>query len=586
MKKILSYLLLCTGCLLSCDKALDVPPQNIIQDEAVFGNESAIEAYIAGLYYDMPVEDFNFSATSGFNQWISGGRTLAHLSDEAIANRTDNSNGIGDGTWLNWWGYAPVRNANYFIEKIKDTKFPDEKKNSWLGEVKFLRAYYYFAMVKRYGGVPLLTEVQNFTGDNLEDLKVPRNKEVEVYDFINSELTDAAGFLPETSVAGRANKYVALSLKSRAMVYAASEAKYGKVALDGVAGIASTEANRFWQAAFDASAEIMKSGKYSLYAKNANKAQNFQDLFFDDDNPEVILKKLFQYPQKTHSYDLWNLPYSVRSPAGYSSRLNPTLDLVESFEYTDGTPGKLKLNAAGGAPIEYKDPKQLFANKDPRFFATIIYPFDSWKSSVIDVRAGIITASGETVRSGSVNGMEALGQNGIGNSGGEVTQTGFYTKKYLNPAYERSTVNPWTSAQFYIDFRLAEIILINAEAAMELGKKTEATSSINLIRERAGIRALNASEVTVDKIRHEIMVEFAFEGRRYWDIRRWRIADNLLNNRRMRGIEPYYVEKSGAYIFKDVEVGFVKTFPASLYYEKINTAEISKNSKLVQNPNY
>ena len=584
MKKIFLPLLLIIFFLSACDKSLDVPPQNIIQDEAVFSNESAIEVYIAGLYYDLPVEDFNFSP-NGFNVWISGGRTLAHLSDEAIANRTDNSNGIGDGTWLNWWGYAPVRNANYFLEKIKTAKFPDVQKNSWLGEVKFLRAYYYFAMVKRYGGVPLLTTVQNFTGNNLEELKVPRNKEVEIYDFINTELTEAIGFLPETSAAGRTNKYVALSLKSRAMIYAASEAKYGKVAIDGLVGIAASEANRFWQAAYDATSEIIKSGKYSLYAKNTNKAQNFQDLFLDAANPEVIFKKLFQYPQKTHSYDLWNLPYSVRSPSGYSSRLNPTLDLVEEFEYTDGTPGKLKLNT-GSTPIEYKDPKDLFTNKDPRFFATIIYPFDTWKSSVIDIRAGIITTTGETVKSGSVNGMDALGQNGVGNSGGEVTQTGFYTRKYLNPAYDRSTVKDWTSAQSYIDFRLAEIILINAEAALELGKTADALTDLNLIRERAGIKLLTAAEVTINKIRHEKMVEFAFEGHRYWDIRRWKIADNLLNNRKMRGIEPYYVQKTGAYIFTDVEVGFVKTFPASLYYEKINTSEISKNSKLIQNPNY
>lgn len=586
MKKIFFIAFALASTLSSCNDLLDVPPQNIIQDEAVFSNESAVEAYFASLYNDMPMEDFRYSA-NGFNQtWISGGKTLSHLSDEAIANRTDNSNGIGDGTWLNWWGYKPVRNVNYFISQIKDAKFPDAQKNKWLGEAKFLRAYYYFAMVKRYGGVPLITDVQNFTGDNLEELKVPRNKEKEVYDFLNTELVEAAKLLSETSDPGRVNKYVAHSLRARAMVFAASSAKYSSVALDGLVGIPVNDANTYWQAAYDAANEVIKSGKYSLYAKSSDKSLNFQNLFLDESNPEVIFKRLFKYPQKAHSYDLWNLPFSVRSPSGYSSRLNPSLDLVEEFEYTDGTAGKLKINNTGGNPIEYKDPKELFKDKDPRFFASVIYPFDTWKTSVIDVRAGIITKSGEIVKNGSVEGMDALGANGIGNSGGEVTQTGFYTRKYLNPAYDRSIVASATSFQSFIDFRLAEILLIQAESAVELGKPAEALVPMNLIRERAGIKLLTESQINIDKVRHEKQVEFAFEGHRYWDMRRWRIADKILNNRKNRGIEPYYVQKTGAYIFKDVEVGFIKNFPASLYYEKINSGEISKNPKLIQNPNY
>jgi hypothetical protein len=576
--------------IISCDKDLNVPPQNILTSDAVFASESAVNAYMASLYNDLPIEDFNFSR-SGFNTWANGGAFIWDLSDESIANLTDNPNSIGDGTWLQWWAYNSVRNVNDFIAKIKTSKFTTDQVKGWLGEALFIRAYYYFGMVKRYGGVPLITDVQTFKGDNLTELQVPRDPEKKIYDFVGAQLDSAVLLLAATSDKGKANKFVAYALKSRVMLYAASIAKYGNVQLNGIVGIASSDANNYWQLAYDAAKKVMGGG-YTLYNKSLDKTQNFKDLFFDNANPEVILAKYYQYPQKTHSFDLWALPHSVRSSAGYSSRINPTLELAEQYEYIDGSNGKLKISD-GGKPIEYAKPGDLFLNKDPRFAATIIAPFDTWKTSadpaaVIDVQAGIID-NGQIITSATnnlYNGLPVTGENGIGGGGGEVTQTGFYIRKFLNPNYARSFVVPWSSTQPYIDIRYAEVLLNYAEASVELGKTTDAMDALNQVRTRAGIMPVAMADITLDKVRHERQVELAFEAFRYWDIRRWRIADKILNNVKPTALLPYLQFSNRKYVFQTTPVGFTKTFLPQMYYERIDPAEISKNPNLVQNPGY
>jgi hypothetical protein len=354
-------------------------------------------------------------------------------------------------------------------------------------------------------------------------------------------------------------------------------------------GVPASEAGRYWQAAYDAAKAVTDANRYSLYNKNPDKTQNFTSLFLDTDNPEVILSKSFQLSVNAHSYDLWVAPFGVRSPAGYSSRLNPTLELCEAYEYTDGSDGALKLEDGDGNPVKYAGPDDLFRDKDPRFAATFIYPFADWRGVPIDVQAGIIDG-GQTITASLYNtlykGRHVIGRNGIG-GGGEISQTGFYIRKYLNPNYAPSDINGNRSEQQYIEFRYAEVLLNLAEAAMELGRTTEALTAVNLVRERAGIKLLTAAGLTLEKIRHERRVELAFENHRYWDIRRWRIADQLLNNRSFGVILPFFVMDDNTYIFKKGTVSTPpKTFLPKLYYERIDPAEINRNPKLVQNPNY
>jgi hypothetical protein len=591
MKKNLLYILLFTlptFVFFSCAKDLNVAPQNIIQDATVFSSTSAIDAYFAALYNDLPIEDFLFTGGS-FNNG-NGPAGTSNITDESMTCLQDDGLGIGGGTSLGWWGYSSVRNVNQFIESVTKANFPAAQINEWLGEARFIRAYYYFGMVKRYGGVPLVTTVQDFTGSNLDQLKVPRNTEKEIYDFIASELDTAALLLNETSTIGRVNKYVAYALKSRAMIYAASEAEYGTVQLNGLVGIPASNAAGYWQAAYDAANMIMSSGKYTLYNESADKSANYTSAFLDVNSKENIFVRQFFYPNKAHSWDLWILPHggTIGPSIGYGSRIDPSLELCNSYEYIDGSDGTLKFNDSSNNPIQYTTPSDIFKNKDPRLDATFLLPFGIWKGYTMDVRAGIID-NGQTITSGDYNtlydNMHVIGLNGIG-GGGELSQTGFYVRKYLQPAYDATTVVNWSSSQEFIDFRYGEILLNFAEAAVELGKTSDAMNAVNQVRSRAGIATLTLAQTTRDRIRHERRIELALEPHRYWDMRRWHIADQVLNNTTLTAILPYLVLSNNSYIYKTKPVGYPKTFTPNMYYERIDPGEISKNPNLIQNPGY
>ncbi|WP_353197119.1 RagB/SusD family nutrient uptake outer membrane protein [Parapedobacter defluvii] len=575
------------------DNRLDIDPLNILTIDQVLQSESAINAYMASLYNALPMEDHLFFAGGSGNR-------LANNTDEAISCFNDERNGIGDGTWTQWWGYNHVRNVNDLMEHLPASSVGETAKQRLLGEAYFIRGYYYFAMVKRYGGVPIIRQVQYYTGNNLDELQVPRDKEEAVYDFIASDLDSAALLLDETNARGRATKYAALTLKSRAMLYAASEAKYGTVQLDGIVGIPASSADRFWKAAYDAAKEVISSSRYSLYERTPDdKAANFQRLFLDEDNSEIILARHFAFPDKTHGYDNWVLPFGVRGPDGYSSRMNPTLECVEQFEYIDGTPGKLKIVDESGKPIYYEHPVDLFKDKDPRLLATVIVPFGEWQGAAVDVQAGLYDQgvkyeagdysalyNPKTHRPDNENGtVRIVGLSGFG--GSEKTQTGFYTRKYLDADLPRSRATFAGSDQQWIDLRYGEVLLNYAEAASELQHADDAMWAVNEIRRRAGIRLLEGSEVKTEKVRHERLVELAFENHRWWDYRRWRLSDQLLNNSRYTALKPYYDLDAEAYRFEIGVAGrFPKTFPVRVYKERIEPGEISKNPRLIQNPNY
>lgn len=576
------------------DNRLDIAPLNILTADQVLQNESAITAYMASLYNALPMEDHLFFAGGNGNR-------LANNTDEAISCFTDERNGIGDGTWTSWWGYSHVRNVNDLIEKLPQASLNEENKQRLLGEAYFIRAYYYFAMVKRYGGVPIIKNVQYFTGDNIAELQVPRNREAEVYDFIASDLDSAALLLEENNLSGRATRQASLALKSRAMLYAASSAQYGNVQLDGIIGIPASRADEYWEAAYQAAEAIITSETNALYNKAPDdKVRNFQDLFLDEENnPEVILARHYSYPDKTHGYDNWVLPFGVRGPDGYSSRMCPTLELVEQFEYVDGSSGELKIEDADGNPIFYEHPTDLFKDKDPRCLATVIVPFSTFQGAVIDVQAGIYDQgkkfeagdysalyNPETHQPDNENGtLHIVGLSGLG--GSEKTQTGFYTRKYLDTSLPRSRATYAGSEQQWIDLRYGEVLLNYAEAAAELGRIEDAKWALNEIRARAGIKLLESNQVNVEKVRHERLVELAFENHRWWDYRRWRVSDNIFNNTRFSMLKPYYDLDQNAYRFERGVAGrFPKTFNVRVYYERIDPGEISKNPNLVQNPNY
>ncbi len=583
--------------LVSCNDFLDVPPVNIIQDEAIFKSESGIKAYLTTLYSDLPIEDFRYTQL-GFNITWKGIGRLPNVSGEAMCHVSDDIQSLGDGTWFSLWNYGMVRRVNYFIQKLPQYKnnFTQFQFDTWMGEAYFIRAFYYFGMVKRHGGVPILKEPQEYNGNNLEELKVPRDTERACYDFIVEDLNLAINFLPENNTLigkGRATRYVALALKSRAMLYAGSIARYGKVELDGLVGIQNDLANYYFALAYDAANEIVLSKKFSLYNKNIDKEKNFSELFLAEESTENIFIKSYKRNVNAHGWDIYFVPYQYRN-GGFSANHNPTLDFVELFEQKNGSPANFELRAKNA---RFNDPAELFQNMDARFGGTIIYPNAFFKGEKCSIQKGLIIENGSK-REDAINYENAIytAQNGVkyhivGKSGcGKYSgnMTGFYLRKYLNPNMQQEEIGESKSEQNWIEFRFAEVLLNGAEAAIERGENMDnALIWMNDIRSRADLKEWRASDLTIDKVRRERRIELAFENHTYWDLRRWRIFDKEFESRPFFGLCPYLDIRDGKYVFEKIVANkYNYTFYPKMYYERIPDSEIAKNKKIIQNPLY
>jgi hypothetical protein len=581
----------------SCSDILDTTSRNILTDDTVWGNNDGITAYIANMYNTIQVEDLTYTS-------YEQGTYMAQVTDEATRSYTwgvVNNNPLPDGLF-EWWGYDNIRTANYFLQKIETATISEDLKAKYKAETRFIRAFHYFNLAKRYGGVPIITVPQQFTGDNVSELQVPRNTEKEVYEFIRTEL-DAIieSGLPESWEASgeyRATKYVALALKSRAMLYAASIATYGEVQIDGLVGIPAADKGFYWTEAMNAAAAIIDSKKYSLYRVDADKAVNFQNMFLVKElHSESIYTKAYAYPNKGHSFDFFNAPESFKSSDGYGCITNPTLQMVEEFGYVDGSSGELKITDTNGNPVKYANPYDLFKNKDPRLFASVMLPFSPWKGGIIEIRRGIILPNGDKLTASKMSDMYGVGDNAIKITGkdgpfsiGDPTKTGFYVKKFQNPTdpviYGRGTT-------YGMVFRYAEILLNYAEAAVELGKNTDkALAYINDIRDRAGVKTYN--DIDLSKVRKERKLELAFENHRWWDIIRWRVATTLLDGVKVKALHPYLVWEEGkkpsemSYIFEiaDNVKPNPKIFMEKYYYRNIPSAQRATNPNLKPNPLY
>ena len=586
--------------LMACN-TLDVPPINIVSDQDVFTSESGITAYMARLYYELPIEDFSYNNNSGNPPQYGFRRNpennLQDYTFESMKCDPRRSNLSGDD--FIYWDYAPVRNMNYFLQEFQTyaANFPQDRADAWIGEIYFLRAYHYFAMVKRHGGVIIVQDIIDPLGKTNEELYLPRNKEVDCIEFILSDLDEAIRLLPETGLAdGRANRYVAYGLKARVALHAASIAKYGEIQLDGLLGIPADRARDYFQKAYDAAMAV--DGKYSLYNKGGDLSVNYTNAFIDQSSPENMFVKNYRYPENGHSFELFMVPWQVRGAQNYSGRANPTLDFIEMFDDTDGNPFILNTGTDDN-PIFYEDRMELFAKAEPRLKGMIIFPGDVFKGDIIDVRYGIVRA-GEPITSvtatnsfvDTYNGMLIQGLSGMGYN--ECTYTGFYLRKWLDPSIPRADVTGSRTTTPWIDMRYAEMLLIRAEAAMELqsfgdeSKVADAVACMKAIRERAGAaKEYTAADLTIDLVRKERRMELFFENKIFWDLKRWRTFDREVSNREMKIIWPIYVwDEQKYYMKKTVYSDFRYTFERTRYYQRIPNAQIEQNPLIIQNPGY
>lgn len=633
--KTLKYLfIILTVCMSACTD-LDLDPLNIVTDSDVFDNEAGIESYMARMYSELPIEDFKYTPRVLFNNWYLPHCPFAAITGEALSQSVSGATTEGSSYWGD--AYKLIREANYFIETLPQysSYFPEDKVRHLLGEAYFIRAYTNFALVKRYGGIPIIDHVLNYPEQSVEELRIPRSSEADSYDAIAADLDYAIENMKETSQSGRANKYVALGIKSRVMLFAGTIAKYNQISLydeaqNRLCGISAEKASSYFKASYDAAKSL--EGKYELYMSkwaDGNKEaqfQNFVSLFFAGDSKENIFVKEYQYPNSSHGYDGFYSPRQYMGSEGYGAALHPTLDFVEMF---DGIPknlnGGLKTVDENGKYILFDSPMDIFANAEPRLRATVIFPGDVFKNITMEVRRGIYTGSvgnginrllpeestenypeenlvisstysqtPYTLPDGSL--MNPAGESGTTKSGGG-TLTGFETRKYLNPDAS-VLVSIYTSEQSWIELRYAEILLNRAEAAYELytageggvDYQQDAFNCINQIRNRAGATLLTAkSDLSdVNIIRKERRKELAFENKIWWDFKRWRVLDQDQNSTLYRILMPFYVAEQGRY-FLDTrydERNVRYTFDSRWYYQQIPAEEIEKSQNLIQNPGY
>lgn len=575
--------MLLSGCI---KDTLDRKPLNMISDADVWVSEQLIDIYLVKLYDNIPIGFSNIPYLANYTDESSYHEENPPVSDYG-------NNAFSTNTEMYSW----IRKANYFIQRVTTATIPADRIKQYTAECRFIRAYYYFDLVKKYGGMPIIEEVQTFD-NNLEALQVPRNTEDEVYDLILKELDAVIADLPDSwdaNNANRATKMVAQSLKSRAMLYAGSIAKYGTVQLNGLVGIPASKANTYFTESMNASQAVIGSNIYALYDKSYNPVsktgdpvKNYQDIFLDKSNKEIIFQKAYSFPDKTHSWDNLNIPEGFTTNQG--SSICPLLDLVESYEYIDGTPGI--LDVVGKV---FNSPDDLYKNKDPRFTASIFRSESPYIGRNVQIYRGIYDVDNTLYNSEHVPFPKDPSKLQVGLDGpfptGNYTKTGFYIKKITNSS--KAVVEPGYSDQNYIELRYAEVLLNYAEAAVETGTNLpQGLDAINLVRNRAGIKTLTASELTINRVRNERKVELAFEDKRFWDIRRWRIGTDLFKNTLMRGLYPYlkYDGTSYKYIFNvwsgyPLDGGLTRVWAERDYYSNLS-GYINTNKNIINNPGW
>lgn len=637
MKKLFRYFLIicCLFSFAACKKGwLERTPRNIVLEEQVWNDPTQIVGLLANLYDRIPTDmglvdidhvniDINQARQA---QW----RNMADYDDAMWSGYSgeDARNNITAYPFDRWrvWHYSVIRDINLALENIAKygVRLTPTQKEQFTAELRFLRAFNYFELVKRMGGVPLITQqlIYDYSGDP-SPLQSPRAKEHEVYDFVASECDAIAEVLGNISASGvpsasRANKYTALALKSRAMLYAGSLAKYNNQAgmpatAGGEVGIPASMANSYYTKALEAAEAIITSGRYQLNKANPNAGENFYETVVKKTgNSEVIF--VWDYlsaKNKRHAFSYDNIPRNIREDNLASSCITPSLNLVESFEYLDGTPGILKTRLADNSDfIYYNNLQDIFANKDGRLYGTVIYPGATFKGRPVEIQAGVMqwntTTNAYQIFEGSnvgtfhTDGKLLVGGSGPHRSLQEVSNTGFYLRKYLDAGAGTST-RGILSDVWWVWFRLGEIYLNAAEAAFELGEMADAVDYVNDIRERAGFPAnsLTTADLTLDRLRNERRVELAFEDHRVWDLKRWRIAHQVWNgdvaspNANVFALYPYRIVRPGD-ATRDGKYVFVKLvaprfraprfFQMGNYYSSIDQSVINNNPKIVRNP--
>jgi len=537
-----------TGCF-----DLDKMPLDTISDKAVFADEALTMAYMNNIYGYMPC-GYGVSTVPGVDVVRTGGLGLTDLLDGSTdllrsPAMWNESNGVMiPGTIsptynpMEVWGnrYEVIRKVNNLLANTGEgSVLPDDFRMRVRSEARFVRAYMYFDLVRRYGDVPLIRELMDC--DNLQELLVPRDPAEKVYDFIYEELCEitAEGCLPAAremaaGETGRASREAAWALNGRAMLFAER-----------------------WEASAEQSAKVLESGYHRL-------ADDYNALFQSKGgDPEVIFEVLFDGVNKGHAADLLYMPPSLDN--GWGAQSCPTQELVDSYEMLDGT------------PFDWSNPDHAanpYEGRDKRLQWSIIVDGSTFKNKVI-----------RTAWLAPDDGLGLI----------ERTNTGYYIRKFLDESLPfEKLVGYGGSSTSWKEIRLAEVLLNYAEALNEANQGPdaagEAYEAMRRVRERAGLPELPAGldyREFKERIIQERKVELAFEGHRFWDLRRWRMAEEVLDGKYFHGMR-ITEDAEGRKKYDVFEINGVprQVFLKKHYLMPINQGEIEKNPNLEPNNGY
>ncbi len=608
----------------ACDTDfLDTNPVAQVPSETTWSDGPLAQAFVFGIY--------SYLGYGGFEEQM-----LASYTDEAMFTHAGRSiNTFTEGTespsnsaWTSntyAWGemFEAIRAANTAIANLPVSEFTDVDRDMLLGEAYFLRAYYSHQLLRYYGSFPIITNLFGLE----DDYNTPRNTFAECVDFIVSDLDQSATLLEgKDRIKGRASKLAAQALKARVLLYAASDLHDATVASAKSPTIASFQ-NKYlvaytsgdqmvrWQAARDAAKVVLDAGtgyKLNLVApvtpeegtanyvalsmgggsKVADAAAGDELIFERTHTPAYTVES--NWPLGGIHFGINNGPNGYHNWAGNT----PIQQLVDDYEVMDGGDSEpFDWNDAGHAAAPYD-------NRDPRFYATILYDGADWKPRPSDVAAidpvdQIQTGYYDNGGGGFVNGVDTR-ESAIENWNG--SRTHYYTRKFIDPDpavienQSGSQVVPWPF------IRYTEVVLNYVEALIELGEEDEARTWLNKIRFRAGMPAITESgEALRDRYRNERRIELVYEEHRYHDARRWMIAAETLG----RGIKSIHVEaklKAGqsphvpyrydpskytyTYKVENNTSNENRTWVDKMYFRPISRNEMNINTTLIQNPGY
>lgn len=602
------------GLLTACsDDFLNTEPLNSISSNATWADGALSEAFIYNVY--------SFLGRGGFDEQM-----LASLTDEAMFTHsgrnintfTEGSEDANNTAWMSTTYrydrmYLAIRQANIALKELPESTFDDDAlRDRLMGEAHFLRAYYYHQLARYYGGVPLISTPYGLN----EDYTIARSSWEETVNFIIADLDQAATLLEgKGQTSGRATKIAAMALKSRVLLYAASDlhdAPSIKAASSDFASYSDLKILAYeggdrearWRAARDISLAVLEAtdgykmeltepvspeqGKLNYISIAMGGASAVGDA---SATSELLFVRSASADLSETLFGMYNGPNGYHNWAGNT----PIGQLVDDYEMMDGT------------PFNWDDPDDAaapYTDRDPRFYASIMYDGADWKPRPSDVEGlepydEIQTGFYDDGNGGTINGIDTR-KSSVEDWNG--SRTHYYIRKFIDPDpgvadnLSNPLIIPWPF------LRYTEMALNYIEASLELGDEDVARTWLNRIRFRAGMPAVTDSGAELrDRYRNERRIELAYEEHRYHDVRRWLIAEEtqgqLIETIDIRaelkpGLQPRvpYKYDPSVYTYKYSVVenteNETRRWVDKMFYRPIDRDEMSRNPLLVQNPGY